>query len=121
MRNGLKLKRSKCRFAGTKVKCLGHIMFDHGILTDPEKIEAIRSWPPPTIARKIQKEEIVKWSSACSNIFELVKSALINAPILTYSSLEGIFILDGDGNNIGAVLAQIQCNSSNQLYKWDYD
>lgn len=96
-------------------------MFDHGILTDPEKIEAIRSWPPPTNARKIQKEEIVKWSSACSNIFELVKSALINAPILTYPSLEGIFILDGEGNNIGAVLAQIQCNSSNQLYKWDYD
>jgi len=52
--NGLKLKRSKCHFAGTNVKCLGHIISDRGIQTDPEKIESIRSWPQPTNVRELK-------------------------------------------------------------------
>jgi hypothetical protein len=36
---GLKLKASKCVLFGKQVKHLGHIISEHGIQTDPEKIE----------------------------------------------------------------------------------
>ena len=45
--NGLKLKPSKCQFLQTSVKYLGHVIFEEGITTDPEKIEVLMSWPVP--------------------------------------------------------------------------
>lgn len=45
---GLKLSPSKCNFMRKEVKYLGHVMNSQGVATDPEKIEAIRSWPKPT-------------------------------------------------------------------------
>ncbi|KAK3726814.1 hypothetical protein QZH41_019605 [Actinostola sp. cb2023] len=44
---GLKLKPSKCTFFRDRVKYLGHIISENGIETDPEKIEALRTWPVP--------------------------------------------------------------------------
>ena len=41
--NGLKLKPSKCTFGGKKVQCLGHIISDERIETDPDKIDKVRS------------------------------------------------------------------------------
>lgn len=52
--SGLKLKLTKCHFAGRSVKCLGHIVSDKGIMTDPDKIEVIRTWPQPTTARDVK-------------------------------------------------------------------
>ena len=45
---GLKLKKSKCSFFQAQVKFLGHIISAAGIQTDPDKIEAIKTWPVPT-------------------------------------------------------------------------
>ena len=44
---GLKLKPQKCELLQTKVRYLGHIVSSQGIATDPEKIAAIKEWPPP--------------------------------------------------------------------------
>ncbi|KAK3755142.1 hypothetical protein QZH41_020562, partial [Actinostola sp. cb2023] len=44
---GLKLKPSKCTFFRDRVKYLGHIISENGIETDPDKIEALRTWPVP--------------------------------------------------------------------------
>jgi len=44
---GLKLKQVKCSFFQEQVKYLGHVISAKGIETDPEKIEAIKSWPVP--------------------------------------------------------------------------
>jgi hypothetical protein len=52
--NGLKLKPSKCTFGGKKVQCLGHIISDEGIETDPDKIDKVRSWPQPTNVRELK-------------------------------------------------------------------
>ena len=100
----------------TKVECLGHIIFDQGIKPNSEKIEAMaltNKYPEVTLNdllkdflcsplnRLLQWEDIIKWSSACSNAFELLKAALINSPVLSYPSQDETFILDCDasGNN----------------------
>ncbi len=42
---GLKLSLDKCKFFQTSVKYLGHIVSEDGVETDPQKIEAIKTWP----------------------------------------------------------------------------
>ena len=39
--NNLKLKLSKCTFMRSSVKFLGHIISEHGLQTDPDKVEAV--------------------------------------------------------------------------------
>lgn len=45
---GLKLSPEKCKFFQPSVKYLGHIVSEKGVETDPEKVEALKSWPVPT-------------------------------------------------------------------------
>ena len=45
------LKKSKCSFGQTMVGYLGHIISDQGVAVDPEKIQAISSWPQPTTVK----------------------------------------------------------------------
>lgn len=51
----MKLKPSKCDLLKKEVKYLGHIVSDHGVGTDPSKIEAITDWPPPTTRTEATK------------------------------------------------------------------
>ena len=46
--SGLKLKPSKCDFFRKRLEYLGHIVSEHGIETNPKKIEVIQKWPIPT-------------------------------------------------------------------------
>ena len=45
---GLRLKPSKCSFFQEKVKYLGHVISSTGVQTDPDKVEAVQSWPVPS-------------------------------------------------------------------------
>ena len=40
-------KKSKCTFFVDKVACLGFIVSKNGISPDPDKVEAVVSWPIP--------------------------------------------------------------------------
>lgn len=51
---GLKLSPEKCRFFQTSVKYLGHIVSERGVETDPEKIEAIKTWPRPKTLKELR-------------------------------------------------------------------
>ena len=42
----LKIKPSKCSFFQRTVSFLGHVISENGIAMQPEKIEAIQTWPP---------------------------------------------------------------------------
>ncbi len=50
------------------------------------------------------------WDDACEGAFQTLKAALVTAPILTYPTREGHFVLSTDtsGIGIGAVLEQEQ-------------
>jgi hypothetical protein len=114
-------------------------------MTDPDKIEVIITWPQPTNARDVksflglasyyrrfikgfsticsplnkllQKEESFSWSSKCDEAFQMLKSKLATAPILSYPTVDGIFTLDTDASStsIGAVLSQRQGDSENVI------
>jgi len=49
-----KIKLSKCKFAQREIFYLGHIISEHGIGTDPAKIQAISSWHVPTNVRALR-------------------------------------------------------------------
>lgn len=44
---GLKLSPDKCKFFQTSVCYLGHVVSREGVRTDPEKIQALTTWPRP--------------------------------------------------------------------------
>jgi len=53
--HNLKLKASKCEFFKPEVIYLGHLVSENGIATDPEKTEAVRTWPIPKNTKDVRK------------------------------------------------------------------
>ena len=134
----LKLKPSKCIFFQKSAKCLGHIVTEDGVETDPEKIKAVREWPTPTNAKQVrsfvglasyyrrfvkgfsdiarplhqvcEKNKTFSWSKACQDAFDKLKEVLTTTPVLAYPVTGSAFILDTDASNegVGAVLSQVQ-------------
>ena len=51
---GLKLKGSKCEFFQREVNYLGHIVSEHGVHTDPEKISALKDWKVPSSLKELR-------------------------------------------------------------------
>ena len=134
----LKLSPEKCTLFQKQVRFLGHLISEHGVATDPRKIEEVKNWKTPRKVREIrsflglcsyyrkfvrgfssiakplhkltEKGEQFSWSEVCENAFQELKLALTNAPILSYPISEGMFILDTDASavGIGSVLQQEQ-------------
>ena len=134
----LKLHPGKCQFFRKSVSFLGHIISQHGVETDPVKIQAITHWPPPTNAKELrsflglasyyrrfipkfaeiaaplyrlqEKESRFSWTEPCQTAFDTLKQKLTTAPVLAFPTRDGMFVLDTDASNIaiGAVLSQLQ-------------
>lgn len=51
---GLKLSSEKCMFFQTSVRYLRHIVSQHGVETDPQKIEALKTWPVPENLKELR-------------------------------------------------------------------
>ena len=112
--NQLYAKFSKCQFWLDSVSFLGHVISAEGVSVDPQKIEAIVNWKPPTNVTEIRsfmgltgyyqkfvewfsklaapltkltrKEEKFVWSEACQQSFDELKRKLTSAPVLTLPS-----------------------------------
>ena len=126
----LKLSPKKCNLFKHKVAFLGHIVSSEGISTNPEKVEAVQTWPVPknvkqvrsflglcsyyrkfirnfsTIAKpltRLTEKHMSKfsWTGECNDAFTELKSRLVSAPILTYPDIEQDFILDTDASGVG--------------------
>eukprot|EP00731_Ephydatia_muelleri_P035934 Em0180g1a len=119
---GLKLKPSKCHFAKSEIRYLGHIVSRQGIQADPDKTSAMISFPVPSdikelrqflgltnyyrrfikgyssIAEPLHKltrktEGGFKWNSECQNAFQHLKHLLVSPPILAYPQFQLPFVV----------------------------
>ena len=134
---GLRLKPSKCAFFRKEVKYLGHVISCQGVATDPEKVEKVATWPPPTSRREVQQfigfanyyRRFIKdfaqvarplhrltertspfvWNNECQESFDQLRKRLCSAPVLAYPDFQRPFILDTDASDtgIGGVLSQV--------------
>ena len=129
LRAGLRLKTSKCQFARKEVRYLGHIVSEHGIYPDPQKIEAVEKLPAPRSTKELRQflglsnyyrrficdyakvaEPLYKltrksslpfnWTSSCQEAFSLLKQLLTTAPILAYPDFTLPFVLHTDASDI---------------------
>ena len=126
----------KCQFWLDRVAFLRHVVSAEGISVDPQKIEAIVDWKPPTnvtevrsflglagyyrkfvegfskiatpLTKLTRKEEKFIWSEACQNSFDELKQRLTTAPVLTLpSGSEGFTVYcDASRQGLGCVLMQ---------------
>lgn len=134
----LKLKPAKCCLFRRQVVYLGHIVSEHGVATDPNKVNKVQAWPTPTSVQEVRrfiglasyyrrfvkdfasiaeplhnltkKNAHFQWHAEHQAAFNTLKHHLITAPVLGYPLDHGEMILDTDASDtgIGAVLSQMQ-------------
>ena len=125
--SSLKLKPSKCQLLQTSIEFLGFIVSAEGIKTDPKKVETVRTWPRPINIGEVRsfvglcsyyhkyvqdfaglcaalhgmtkKNAVFKWSEACEESFQALKTALMWSPVLVMPVDEGTYYLDTDASN----------------------
>ena len=129
-------KLSKCHFALSSVKFLGHVISAEGISPDPDKVKVVQDWPTPKdvadlrsfvglasyfrkfipdfasitacLTRLFRKGAAWSWTLACQHAFDTVKTLLTTAPVLKLpdTTQEFTVVVDASGVGIGAVLLQ---------------
>jgi hypothetical protein len=135
-RAGLYLGIDKCEFHQTEVKYLGLMLTTDGVKMDPEKVSAILNWEPPTTVKDVRafigfanfyrrfinefsdlatplihltrKNMKFKWSSACQDAFDRLKTAFTTAPVLRHFDPRLPCVVEADSSDYctGGVLLQ---------------
>ena len=134
---GLQLDFDKSKFEGGIIKYLGYLIeTGRGLRADPEKLEAIRKWEPPTkvrgvrgflgfcnyyrqfidgysriaepLTRLMRKDQPFHWTLECQHAFEQLKDSLMKAPLLAKwtPGLETAIECDSSGYAVGGTLMQ---------------
>jgi len=133
---GLKVKPSKCALFKTKIHFLGHLISEHGVEPQPEKIKAIQEWPRPKCVRDVrafyghasyyrkfvkgfatiaepltkltQKSVRFEWTQEAQDAFDKLILALQEATSLAFPHPNLPCIVDSDASDVAvrAVLSQ---------------
>ncbi|KII62948.1 Transposon Ty3-I Gag-Pol polyprotein [Thelohanellus kitauei] len=133
----LRVNIGKCQLFVKKIKYLGFLVDEHGIIPDPEDIEPIISWKTPKDADELRrflgtcgvyhrfirnysniaeplfqllkKSEKWSWEDKQREAFIALKNQLRLIPTLRFPSKSVPFIItcDASGTAIGAVLSQV--------------
>ena len=134
----LKLKPRKCKLFNQEVKFLGRIAGSDGVRMTPEHIAAMQEWPTPKCRKEVEQflgfvnyhrnylqalagktallYELTgpkakwDWTKAHTMVFEELKQAMMQAPVLALPNARDTFVLDNDASDlaIGAELSQVQ-------------
>jgi len=132
----VKLNIGKCHFFKEKVEVLGHMVTKDGLTTMESKVEAVKNWNRPSNINEVRsflgtvgyyrkfipnfsklaapltillrKNCSFFWGEEQQLAFDILKSALINAPILRFPDYSKQFIIrtDACAEGIGGVLLQ---------------
>ena len=122
-------KFSKCQFWLDKVAFLGHVISEEGISVDPQKIEAIVNWKPPTnvsevrnflelvgyyrkiverfskiatlLTNILKKAQKFEWSDTYQHSFEELRQRLAKALVLALPSGKYGYVVYSDASRKG--------------------
>jgi hypothetical protein len=131
----LKVKKSKCSFARSKLVYLGHVIGADGVAIDPKNIAAVQRWVAPTTVKEVRgflglagyyhkfvrnfgqisrpltdllkKDHEFCWDERAESAFQQLKQALITAPILAIPDFNKPFVVETDASagGVGAILS----------------
>ncbi|CAO1940470.1 unnamed protein product [Urochloa humidicola] len=122
-------KLSKCEFWLKRVPFLGHILSKNGVEVDPSKVNDVLNWKQPKNVKEVRgflglagyyrrfienfskiakpmtellkKEVPFKWSDACEEAFQILKTKLTTAPVLAQLDITKSFDVYCDASRIG--------------------
>lgn len=133
---GLTLNKNKFEFAVPKIKFLGHVLSEHGVEIDPEKVAAIEKLRVPTNKTELQRllgmatyvakfipnlSEITQplrklleektewtWTPHQTDAVQKIKHALASTPVLRFYNVKEDVMLQVDASSyaLGAALFQ---------------
>ncbi len=123
---GLKISPKKCQLFQKEVRHLGFQILEKGLAADPEKTNAIATWPVPKDAHEVRSflglcsyyrwfvkgfaqitktlnqltefQTALQWTNECQKAFEDLKKKLCNPLILAFPDPKKQFILDTDAS-----------------------
>jgi hypothetical protein len=130
------IKLSKCAFAQQQIAYLGHVISSKGVSTDPNKAEAVKSWPVPTNSKELRgflglagyyrkfvrhfgmiakplttllkKGVLFVWTHDHTVAFDTLKQSLCSAPVLALPNFEVPFAIEVDASGVGVGVVLLQ-------------
>lgn len=141
----LKLNPGKSEFLKRDLLYLGHVISDKGMAPDPQKIEALTTYPIPKSTDEVKrfvafanyyrrfisnfasvaqplndmsrKGKVFEWTERCDNSFQQLRAALTKQPILQYPNFDpsNKFILRTDAS--GYAIGAVLSNGDDKKNK----